>query len=194
MYYFLHKLIRIFLILFLVFVLGWLAWKKLVPSGSMEAVYGMSKESPFISKLYPKDRVSDAKRDEDNYYRAVLAEPVYFNLKPSGDFDEARVLIKYKYLGEGDLKFGGLINKENWSFDFVEMPRTEKGEWGALTANFNLSDLVKEKENFRFMFSSPELISGQLEIDEVRVVFEREIMTFGEMISKIIEAIKWRMN
>ena len=79
------------------FVLGWLAWKKLVPSGSMEAVYGMSKESPFISKLYPKDRVSDAKRDEDNYYRAVLAEPVYFNLKPSGDFDEARVLIKYKY-------------------------------------------------------------------------------------------------
>jgi len=194
MYSLLHKLIRVVLVFSLVFVLGWLTWKKLVPFGSMETVYNMNRESPFISKFYPKDRVSDVKIDENNYYRVVLAEPIYFNLKPSGEFKEARISVRYKFTGEGDLKFGGLVNKENWAFNFIEMPSTEKTEWGTLTANFNLSDLVKEKENFRFMFSAPELISGQLEVDEVRVVFKREAMTFGEMVGKIAEAIKWKLN
>jgi hypothetical protein len=155
----------------------------------------MKKESPFISKLYPKDRVSQAERGEnDNYYRVILDEPVYFNLKPNSDFKEARILVRYKFIGKGNLKLGGLVNKQNWAFDFVEMPGTKKDEWSALAAEFDLSKLVKEKENFRFMFSAPELSSGQLTIGEIKVEFRRESMTFREATDKIVDAVMQKIN
>ncbi len=92
-----HKIIRVILIVIPIFVLGWLTVKELVPSGRMEVIYDMRRETPFISKLYPRDRVGKVMRGMDNdYYRIFLSEPVYFDLKPNDKFEKVTVIVKYK--------------------------------------------------------------------------------------------------
>ena len=194
MYSFLHKLIRVILIIFLVFILGWLTYKKLSPSGEFQSAYDMKKESPFISKLYPKNRVSDVVKGEDITYREALTEPIYFNLKPPGEFLKVKINIKYQY-GEGNnLKFGGLANRGKWAFKLYDIEKTENNEWGEEDFVFDFNELVKERDYFRFMFSSPELKKGELKIDNIETVFMKEKMTLQDMVNKIIEAIKWRLK
>lgn len=161
----------------------------------MEVIYDMKKESPFISKLYPKDRVSGIKEDElGDFYREAIDEPIYFNLKPNSDFKEVQILVKYKFTGDSSLRLGGFVDKKNWAFDFFDMPKTKEDEWGTIMVKFDLSKLARERENYRFMFSAPGLASGKLAISEIKVDFWREPMTFKEAMIKIWEGIKWRMK
>ncbi len=120
----LHKVIRVILIIIPIFILGWLTVKEVAPSGKVEAIYDMYRETPFISKLYPKDRVSEIKKTADgDFYLSFLAEPVYFDLKPNGIFEEVTVVVKYRCLTSVNLqksdickvlKMGPLVNKKDW--------------------------------------------------------------------------------
>jgi len=190
----LYKFIRAVLIIIPILVLGWLGVNKLVPSGRMEAVYDMKKETPFISKLYPKDRVLEIKKIVNgDFYRSILVEPVYFDLKPNNQFEKVAITLKYKISGQTTLKMGGLINKKDWLFDFRELGAREN-KWQSQTEIFDFSRLVSEGSNFRFGFSAPEMKSGQIEISEIKVVFERNQLTPKEVINKIFDAVAWRLN
>lgn len=190
----LHKFIRAVLIIIPILVLGWLGVNKLVPSGRMEAVYDMKKETPFISKLYPKDRVSEIKKIVNgDFYRSILVEPVYFDLKPNNQFEKVAITLKYKISGQTTLKMGGLINKKDWLFDFRELG-ARGNKWQSQTEIFDFSKLVSEGNNFRFGFSASEIKSGQIEISEMKVVFERNQLTPKEVINKILDAVAWRLN
>ncbi len=190
----LHKIIRFFLIITPIFVLGWLTVKEIVPSGRAAATYDMRRETPFISKLYPKDRVSGVLLDaDDEFYRTLLDEPVYFDLSPSDNFLEVAVTIKYKNAGRMPLKFGGLINKDIWAFDFRDLPPTE-GALQTKTEIFDFSKLVPEGKKIRFGFSAPEFKRGDIEIYKVKALFIRKPLTEKETANKILDAIIWRLN
>jgi hypothetical protein len=190
----LHKFIRVILIFAPIVVLGWLTVKEIVPSGRAAATYDMRRETPFISKLYPKDRVSEIQEDADHeFYRALLDEPVYFDLNPSDNFLEVAVTIKYKNTGRTPFKFGGLINKDLWAFDWRDLPPTE-GALQTKTEIFNFSKLVPEGKKIRFGFSAPGLETSDIEIYKIKALFVRKPLTEKEVANKILDAIIWRLN
>ncbi len=189
-----HKIIRAVLIIIPIFILGWLTVKELAPSGKVETVYDMRRETPFISKLYPKNRVSEAVRGmNDDYYRILQDEPVYFDLKPNDKFEKVIVTVKYKNPSQTLLKMGGLVNKKDWLFDWREMWGGADG-WQTQTEVFEFKNLTPEGQKFRFGFSVPGLIPGQVEISEIKAVFERQPLTAKEAVNKILNAIVWRLN
>jgi hypothetical protein len=191
---FLHKTIRAFLIITAIVVFGWLSVKAITPGGRLAAAYNMEKESPFISKLYPKNRVSEILRDADNAaYRKLLAEPVYFDLAPNDRFEQIAVSIKYKNIGQPPLKFGGLINKGSWAFDFRELPPTG-AEPRTITEIFDFSKLAPEGRKYRFGFSAPGLRAGDAEIFKIEALFTRKPLTEKEAANKILDAIVRRLN
>lgn len=189
-----HKFIRVILIFIPIIVLGWLTVKAITPDGRMEAVYDMRHESPFISKLYPKDRISEIEEDIDGEtYRTMLSEPVYFDLSPNSNFSEVAVTIKYKNSADVSIKFGGLANKESWAFDFRELLPTA-GALQTKTEIFELGKLSPEGKKFRFGFSAPELESDDIMIYKIRALFIRKPMTEKETVNKILEEIIERLN
>jgi len=165
-----------------------------VPSGKMIAVYDMKYETPFISKLYPKDRVSGVMRETNgDYYRSFLDEPVYFDLRPNDKFEKVTVVVKYRVTAQMPLKIGGLVNKKDWLFDWRNLSVETIG-WQTQKEVFDFSDLVPEGQKFRFGFSAPGLRSGQVEISEIKVLFERKPLTEKEAVNKILDAVVWRLN
>jgi hypothetical protein len=191
---FLHKTIRTFAIIAVIVVFGWLSVKAITPGGRLAATYDMARETPFISKLYPKDRVSGILRDADNIpYRTLLREPVYFDLDPIDHFEQVAVTVKYKNLSESPLKFGGLGSKELWSFDFRELPPTG-AEPRTVTEIFDFSKLAPEGRKFRFGFSMPGVENGDAEIFAIEALFTRKPMTEKEVVNKILDAVVKRLN
>lgn len=187
-----HKIIRVILIITPIITLGWLTVKELVPSGRMEATYDMRRETPFISKIYPKDRVSEIKKTDGDFYRLLLSEPVYFDLKPNDKFEKVTITVKYKNSGQALLKMGGLTNKQEWLFDFRELPAVDK--WQTQKEVFDFSKLAPEWQKYRFGFSAPGLEPERVEISEIKVVFERKPLSGKEMINKILNGLIWRLN
>jgi hypothetical protein len=190
----LHKILRAIIIFLPIFTLGWLTVKEIVPSGRVEATYDMRRETPFISKLYPKDRVGETVRGADgDYYRVFLDEPVYFDLKPSDKFEKVTVAVKYKNSGQASLKMGGLVNKNDWLFDWRDLVG-ERGKWQTQTEIFEFSKLLPEGQKYRFGFSALGLKQGEVKISEIDVIFERKPLTEKEVVNKILDAAVWRLN
>jgi len=192
-YKILHKLICLLLIIIPIFVMGWLVANKLAPSGKAEAVYDMRRETPFISKLYPKDRVSEVKiREGGGFYRSLSAESVYFDLKPSASFEKVSVTIKYKIIDGAGLRIGGLGDKRDWLFDFRNLAAGEG--WRTQTEIFDFSKMAQEGGKFRFVFSVSGTERDGAEISEIRAVFERKRMTLKGAINKILDAVARKIN
>jgi hypothetical protein len=207
----LHRIIRAILIVTPIIILGWLTINKLVPSGQMEAVYDMKNETPFISKLYPTDRVSEIKKADDDFYRSFLDEPVYFDLKPNNQFEKVAVTVKYKIFHPPDdtnftivkglppIVMGGLLNKKDWTFDWrvltdLQILKTKVNQWQTQTEIFDFSRLMPEDNKFRFVFSVPMMQPGQAGVSEIKVVFERKPLTLKDAVNKILDAVAWRIN
>lgn len=194
MYSVLQKIIRAILIFIPLVVLGWLVIKEVVPSGKVEAVYDMRRETPFISKLYPKDRVSEVQRDASgDFYRTFLFEPVYFDLKSSDKFEKVTLTVRYKNKGLVPLKMGPLVNKSDWLFDWRDFSDGAVG-WQTKKEVFEFSKLAPEGQKFRFGFSVPGLPAGTVEISEIKTLFERKPLAEKEIVNKILDAVAWRLN
>ena len=190
----LHKIIRAALIIVPIFAFGWLSYKEIAPSGKVAAAYDMRQETPFVSKLYPKDRVSESYQSANgDFYRTFLAEPVYFDLKPSGQFENVAVTIKYKNSGAVPIKMGGLINKTVWAFDWRDLPPTGKA-WKTQTEIFDFAKLVPEGKKYRLGFSASEMQADQASISEVKALFIRPELDEKGVVNKLLEGIVWRMN
>lgn len=189
-----HKIIRVFLIIIPIFVLGWLVAKEIVPSGKLEAAYDMQRETPFISKLYPKDRISEAQEDVDgNFYRIFLSEPVYFDLKPNDSFEKVAITIQYKNSGPESVKFGSLRNKEIWAFDWRNLPSTGEG-WQSKTEFFDVAEIIPEDDKYRFGFSAAGIQPGFFSVSDIKVLFVRQELDEKGIVNKILEGIIWRFN
>ncbi|MBU1146640.1 hypothetical protein KKD80_03795 [Patescibacteria group bacterium] len=194
MFSFWHKFIRVILIFIPIITFGWLAAKAIAPNGRMEATYDMARESPFVSKLYPKDRVSEIKQDADQeVYRVLKDEPVYFDLSPNSNFSEVAVTIRYKNSRDVPFKFGGLADKDSWVFDFRELPPTA-GALQTKTEIFELGKLSPEGKKFRFGFSAPGFLAGDIQIYKIRALFIRKPMTEKEVANRVLEEIIERLN
>jgi len=120
--------VRIFLWFISLMVIGWLFFLAIVPGGKISYYYDFDKDSNFISRLSPKERLN-----EDNINAGsssvvmIIGDPVYFSLWAPRAFDEVVLDIKYRHAMEDDLlkkewncpviEVGTLVDKTIWRYD-----------------------------------------------------------------------------
>lgn len=105
---------RVFLWLVLAFIVGWLLYMAIVPGGKITYIYDFEKDSRFIGKLTPIDRVETSIGNSQK----IIGNPVYFSLSTLRKFNQATLVLKYKNTGEFPLiEAGVLVDKIVWRYD-----------------------------------------------------------------------------
>jgi len=113
--------LRIFLWSVLVIIVGWLLYMGVVPGGKVSYVCNFTKDSYFIGKLTPDDRVEKY----NNTSVRITGDPVYFALRTPRKFDKAKLTLKYKSGRQGAsvspavdiIEAGVLVDKTIWRYD-----------------------------------------------------------------------------
>ncbi|NQU99608.1 MAG: hypothetical protein HQ538_02620 [Parcubacteria group bacterium] len=84
----------------------------------LEVKYDFQNESPFISEVYPKERIDILKFDNGESYKEILDDIVYFDLKlPRSSYQSTKVNIKFKNESQPFFDLAALTSEELWSFD-----------------------------------------------------------------------------
>lgn len=86
---------RLFLWLTLAIIVAWLLYSAIVPSGKISYVYDFNKDSFFINRLNPVERLEPAKNGEQK----IIGDPAYFTLRTLRKFNKAKITFKYKEVG-----------------------------------------------------------------------------------------------
>src|SRR5512135_1710639 len=90
---FLRGLLRFFWFVLAAWLLVWLAWKNLPPSGRLSAVGRTGEPSGFFGGFTPLDRAVPT-LEGGVWYSDVVDEPVYFHLAAPRLFDTMRVRLR----------------------------------------------------------------------------------------------------
>ena len=106
-------IIRLFLWLILVVIIGWFGYVKIVPTGKISYIYDFNKASYFIGKLSPEERVKISQGSAE-----IKGDPVYFSLTTPRRFEKARVTVKFQNKTDFPVVELGLLNdKIAWGYD-----------------------------------------------------------------------------
>jgi hypothetical protein len=107
----------IFAALSAIAVVLWLVWQNLVPSGVFVAHWRPDKPSALIGPLVPESRLLPlAIADDGTFYRALVSEPVNFDVRLPSTFSTATVTAKVA-TGAAIVELGGLASRETWVND-----------------------------------------------------------------------------
>ncbi|MCK4554646.1 hypothetical protein KAU19_06855 [Candidatus Parcubacteria bacterium] len=98
--------LRIFLWLVLVGVVGWLLYMAVVPSGKISYTYDFTKDSYFIKKLTPEERVKPIVGGK----QTIIGDPVYFALRTPRRFNKARLTLKYRHNKDTECPIGHSVS------------------------------------------------------------------------------------
>jgi len=109
------KISKVIIILIPFFILGGVLNKHFTPLGELTVKYDFKKESPFISDLYPSNRVGEIDKENGYYYRSLKDDTVYFDLTLPRWFNEAIFEIKFKSQNP-IFEIRGRESKEQWAF------------------------------------------------------------------------------
>lgn len=104
------RFIKIIIWLLPLFIFVFLLSKNLMIFGSVSASYQMKQNSPFIS-LAPVDRMSTPMHDLHGWYRKVISEPVYFDIRLPIQCQKITLKIKYSNQDQNLLELGGMVNQ-----------------------------------------------------------------------------------
>lgn len=154
--------IKIIILLIPVLVFVWIFNKQYAPLGKLEVVYDFSKESPFISDLYPELRTDGIEKEDGDYLNTIHEDTVYFDLILPRLYKKARVKVVFK--GTSPIfDIGGEKEKDVWAFemrplenkiiDQLGWPKIEEGNLTLWQKNKNYNKIhdlidksvVKEK-------------------------------------------------
>ncbi len=107
--------IRVLFFSLLVFVVGWLLYQGIVPSGHIVYHYDFQHNSAFISSLQPQERVMEMNQG----IQKIIAQPVYFNLHTPRKFNKAEVNLRYKFTETPRpiMEMGVMVDKTIWRYE-----------------------------------------------------------------------------
>lgn len=131
---FLRGVLRFLWFVLAVWLLVWLAWKNLPPSGHLSAVGRTGEPSGFFGGFTPLDRAVPT-QENGVWTSDMVDEPVYFNLAAPRFFDTMRVRLRYKYEGMDQpyLALGARTDPTAWAFDLkpIDLPMLDSLHWTA---------------------------------------------------------------
>lgn len=138
----------------------WIAWRSLVPLGTISYSTDLTKPSYLFEDLLPIERVSDK--------RIIIDEPVYFTVYAPRKFDKAVVTMHF---AESTPAFalGVAHNKAEWMYDFKPVAENSR----ELRLEFDLHLAERRKGRYSFMISNPEIRSQakKINIEDITVQF-----------------------
>lgn len=107
--------LRIILWLFLLAIVFSLFWLAIIPFGKITYSYNFKKDSDFIGKLTPGERVGQIEGNSQK----IIGDPVYFSLRTPRTFDKGRLILKYKTSANLPpvIEAGVLADKNIWRYD-----------------------------------------------------------------------------
>ncbi len=163
-----YKYIKMILILTPIVGLAFLFYKDFNPAGYLKVDYDFCHPTPFVSKLSPHGRVLDVQKNGNNCYQTMVIDPVYFDVRLPQRFQQVKLKIWYKKAASTPLFLGVAQNIANWQWRMKEIvyQRSFDG-WQLGSAVYNLSSIVLDKHNLRFIISSP-----QLNKDRQQIIFK----------------------
>jgi len=176
-----YKYIKIILILIPILILGILIYKDFNPTGYLEVSYDFCQSTPFISKLSPYGRVLNIQKDRGECTQLMVIDPVYFDVRLPQRFDQAKLKIWYQKSVDTPLKIGVAQDTRTWQWQLRDIVyRRSINGWQLGSAAYDLSAVALDKNNLRFMISSP-----QLDKHHQSIVFKRiEIEFFTTPLSQ----------
>lgn len=101
--------LRIFLWLILASFILFIIWQAIVPGGQAVYSFDFKKNSFFIGRLTPHERVSGIA----NGQQKIVGEPVYFNLWTPRPFSKLKLTIRYKNNRTPLIEAGVLIDQKS---------------------------------------------------------------------------------
>ena len=132
--------IRIILWSLAVFIIAVFVYLAIVPSGEIEYNFDFNKESGFIGKLKPKERVEFG---DKKFRNKIVANPVYFNLYTPRLFETAELEIKYKNKGDIPLvEAGVLVDNVSWNYDLKPVQNKLIDQLSLVWENKNENNLL----------------------------------------------------
>ena len=105
---------RYFLYLVLGLAVVFVLYKGLIPSGKIIYKTDLFSYNDFIKPFSPGDRVSLNRKDG---FIAMIADPIYFNLRTPRNFSQAKLKFLYKNLSQAPvIRAGVLIDPDLWHY------------------------------------------------------------------------------
>lgn len=159
------KIINLVLILAAISLGLWLLNKNFPATGQLEVNAVLGKDQPMISQLGPLPRV----RLVENY-QIILDSPVYFDLRSTRWFKQAKVELIYQ---EASRKLEGMAGKvgAGWQYQvtkpFVVIDQDDGFKKAIFI--FDLTALYQQKNIRRFLISSLGEPKTELKIKSIKV-------------------------
>jgi hypothetical protein len=164
--------VRLFLWCFFSFVLLRLFWLAVVPGGEIVYENDFTKDSFFIGRFDPKERVQENSAYRNNI---IIGDPVYFKLRTSRIFSNANISLKYRRIGDTSnlpiIEAGVLVDKNIWRYRTVPIENAvldgllSSGEWKKIT-NAGIMLLEHHRDNYR---SIPDFLNNLPSLDKIAV-------------------------
>ena len=157
--------LKIIIFLLPLFIFVWLLNKQFAPFGMLEVSYDFEKESPFISKIYPKERIDILKFDNGESYKEILDDIAYFDLElPRSSYQSAKVSIKFKNDHQSIFDLAALTSEELWSFDTytLENKFVDNSYWHKIQENELV--LLQKKNKFETIDQFLESINSKTKV------------------------------
>jgi len=117
----LYRISKAVIIIVPFFLLFWLINKDLVKNGQLEYVYNFDQTKPYITNLYPEDRLTARAQigSGQGYEQSLVKEPVYFDVRLPQSFKTATVQVTYQnsslpLVSLGLMTYGAV----DWSYVF----------------------------------------------------------------------------
>lgn len=185
-----YQYILIVLILIPVIILAVLFYQDFNPDGYLKVDYDFCREDPFVSKFSPPGRVLEIEKIKtvaaEDCRQKMVIDPVYFDVRLPQKFDQARLKLWYQKDADSTLQIGPAQNLAAWQWQLKDISYSG-------TAEYDLRTVPMDKNDLRFLISSPGLdVSGkEILFDKIEIEFIKEPLTKNNFLKRIKEWIKF---
>lgn len=174
-----------------IIVFVWLFAKDFVLSGRLDVVYDFSKQSPFITGLWPPQRL-DSIADDPRWgkVQTMMVEPVTFRVMLPRKFRDLTVEVVYRKDAAQRFRIGARAHPDRWAWTMrqVEVVRDEGDGWIRGAAHFiELPQYAGGGRTPEFILDAPDMHANNrtMTFAEIRVIADRDPVTVANVWSRI---------
>lgn len=204
------RLTKFLLILLSFWLVGWLLYKNLVPSGRFEVIYNFQ-PNPFISALRPPERLKAISKLNKqclmfhvscSMFQEIIGDPVYFDLHLPSSFENVELVLKYKNPSNQKFTVSAFTDRKNWQFVTPIPPifplfKTEDQGGGDIFEPrilFNIAGLDIVDRTITFILGAPEANQeNSITLYEIRAIATKPPTQLWEVPAKILKIFKFRI-
>ncbi len=174
-----------------IIVFGWLFAKDFVLSGRLEVAYDFSEQSPFITGLWPPQRL-EAIADDARWgkVQTMMVEPVTFRVTLPRKFQDLTLEVVYRKDAAQRFRIGARAHPTQWAWTMKQLEMTtDLGDgWTRGSVRFdNLPQYTGAGRTPEFILDAPDMYTNNqtMTFAEIRVLADRDPVTIGNIWGRV---------